>query len=208
MVSHPPQHQHNKKRQKNAVIGPMQLLFIISTTSEFNNITTALSKMDVLDNLTQLNQSIIDNLTWKPSICIYSSHFEQSLDNKINPNATNLNRQEVDVANFLDDSLCNSISLTSFRIALGYPPNAVLEIEGYLGLGEENNVLNMLKSAAAAGGTVLITNSVKTKRRRLVMFKIVAMTGFSHALSPTIAQNLSAKPFMPCVEQGYCSHSL
>jgi hypothetical protein len=56
-------------------------------------------------------------------------------------------------------------------------PNAVLEIEGYLGLAEEkNNVLNVLKSAATAagagaGGMILVTNSVKTGRR-LVMLQV------------------------------------
>jgi hypothetical protein len=155
----------------------------------------------------QLNQSITDNLVWGThSICIFPSHFEQSLDNKISPNATNLTKQLVDVANFLDDSLRNSISLSSFQLALGYPPNAVLEIEGYLGLAEENNVLNVfLKSAVAAGGMILVTNLVKTGRR-LVMFKIVVMKCCSHKLCARIGLICSAIVFFtfnvtkPCTE--------
>jgi hypothetical protein len=123
--------------------------------------------MDILDNFAQLNQSIRANLVWKPSITLLSSHFQQSLDDKISPNATNPTKQLVNITNFLDNTINNTISLSSFRLALAYPPNAVLEIEGFVGLAEESKVLSKLKNAALAGGTVLVTESVN-KGRRLV----------------------------------------
>jgi hypothetical protein len=150
--------------------------------------------MNVQENLTQLSQSITDSLIWKPSIKILSSHFEQSLDNTISPKTTNQTKQQlVDISNFLVDedeaSLSNSVSMSCFRLALGYPPKAALEIEGYLGLAEESNVVNVLKTAAAAGGTVLVTNSVKTGRR-LVKFIIVATKSSSQQLLTNIRRQL------------------
>lgn len=49
-------------------------------------------------------------------------------------------------------------------LPLGIHPMQVFIIEGYLGSAEESNMVNVLKTAAAAGGTVLVTNSVKTGR--------------------------------------------
>jgi hypothetical protein len=48
---------------------------------------------------------------------------------------------------------------------LGYPPKAVLELENFNGLEDEKNVVSALKNAAAAGGTVLVVESVNKGRR-------------------------------------------
>jgi hypothetical protein len=71
----------------------------------------------------------------------------------------------------------------------------MLEIEGYLGLSEEGKVLTLLKSAAAAGGTVLVTHSVKNKAGRLVISVIVVTNCSSHAFSPMIGIMCPAQMF-------------
>lgn len=43
---------------------------------------------------------------------------------------------------------------------LGYPPNAVLELEDFYGLDAESDVITMLRNAALAGGTVLVIGTV------------------------------------------------
>jgi hypothetical protein len=86
----------------------------------------------------------------------------------------------VNVAEFLDKSLKNTIPLRSFRSILArYSPKAVLEIESFFDLDEESSkVVSAWKSATAAGGNVLVFLTLVLNGRRLVY-------DFVKLLSPT-----------------------
>lgn len=126
----------------------------------------------VTSNYIKLCQSIKQNETWTPSIKLKSTHFshttsENEYVDEIHAVHNNTSVQyTVNLSLFLDESKVNTPALNIFRSQLlQYPPNAVLELEGFIGLDKERDVINALKDAAAASGTVLIVESVKKSRR-------------------------------------------
>jgi hypothetical protein len=126
-------------------------------------------------SLARVRESIESNLSWHPTIHIQSTHFyhPKSAESETHRNeicvidkATDHNTYLVNVALFLDNSISASPTLSYIRSQrLGYPPNAVLEIENFIGVEEEKNVVNVLKNAAAAGGTVLVVEKVRKSGR-------------------------------------------
>jgi len=129
------------------------------------------NKSNLNVQIQHLNQAIASNSSWVPQVAIESSHFFQTNHNDksftIHPNYNRDIKHSINLAAlFGNESLSSSPVLSSFRsTVLHYPPNSVLEIEGFLGLEEENNVINMLKESASAGGTVLVVNSVHRPNR-------------------------------------------
>mmetsp|Transcript_14969 Transcript_14969/g.28169 ORF Transcript_14969/g.28169 Transcript_14969/m.28169 type:complete len:138 (+) Transcript_14969:367-780(+) len=112
------------------------------------------------------------NETWTPSIELKSTHFSHTTSkneyvDEIHAVHNNTSVQHtVNLSLFLDESKINSPALNIFRSQLlQYPPNAVLELEGFIGLDKERDVINALKDAAAASGTILVVESVKKSRR-------------------------------------------
>ena len=74
--------------------------------------------------------------------------------------------QLVNLASFLDVSVSNATKLSNVRSKeLGYPPNAVLELESFYGLQQEKAVVSTLKNAAAVGGTILVVEKVRKSGR-------------------------------------------
>lgn len=99
-----------------------------------------------------------------------STHFHLVADingiQEIKPSDNNnFTKLDVNISLFLDRTVSMTPYFISHRAMLEYPPNAVLEIEGFLGIDEKANVVSALKDAAAAGGTVLVVESVKKGRR-------------------------------------------
>jgi hypothetical protein len=132
--------------------------------------TTNNGEINLNAQIEQLNLAIASNSSWVPQVAIQSSHFFQTNHDDqsftIHPNYNRDIKHSVNLALFGNESLSSSPVLSSFRSTiLHYPPNSVLEIEGFLGLDEENNVINMLKESASAGGTVLVVDSVHKPKR-------------------------------------------
>ena len=72
----------------------------------------------------------------------------------------------MNICDFLDEAIYNSVILSSVRCnLLKYPPNAVLELEGFHGLYDEKKLVTSLKNAAAMGGTVLVVEKVGKSSR-------------------------------------------
>jgi hypothetical protein len=119
---------------------------------------------NVHESFAQLCGAIRDNLSWMPTISMVSTHF--LIDgNHIGAN-NNAKKENINIALFLLDMQASMTpDLVSHRCMLHYPRSAVLEIEGFLGIDEEANVVSTLKAAAAAGGTVLVVESVRKGRR-------------------------------------------
>jgi hypothetical protein len=131
--------------------------------------------IDSHDYWQQLRQSIGNNLSWQPAIYIRSTHFYHPLNEKevtstqdicVIDKARDQCPQLVNLALFLDVSVSNNSSLAGIRSeVLGYPPNAVLELEYFHGLEAANTIVNSLKNAAAAGGTILVVEKVRKSGR-------------------------------------------
>jgi len=144
-----------------------------STTNNSNK-----SNLNV--QILHLNQAIASNSSWVPQVAIQSSHFFQTNHDDqsvtIHPNYKRDIKHSVNLALFGNESLSSSPVLSSFHsTVLHYPliqlpPNSVLDIEGFLWLDEENNVINILKESATAGGTVLVVNSVHKPNRYEIFF--------------------------------------
>ena len=128
----------------------------------------------VSSNFMKLCQSIKQNETWTPSIVLKSTHFSHTTSENEHVdeihavhNNTSSEQYTVNLSLFLDESKVNTPQLNIFRSQLlQYPPNAVLELEGFIGLDkEERDVINALKDAAAASGTILVVEPVAKSRR-------------------------------------------
>jgi hypothetical protein len=108
-------------------------------------------------------------MSWQPKICIESTHFyhpaienSTSIDVCVIDKKSDQYPQLVNLALFLNPSISTAPSLSYVRSKiLGYPPNAVLQLESFYGLEEEKAVLSTLKNAAAAGGTVLVVEKIR-----------------------------------------------
>lgn len=126
---------------------------------------------DAGDKITALCQSIKHNQTWVPNIMLTSTHFSQHLltetdTYEIHTMPGNLQQHEVNLPLFLDVSKADTPSLSIYRShVLGYPPNAVLELQSFQDLDAQNDLINSLKEAAAAGGTVLVIDSISKCQR-------------------------------------------
>jgi hypothetical protein len=119
-----------------------------------------------MDTLLLLKQTITSNSSWTPQFLIETTHFVQS-GSSIIPNYDKKQKNTVNLTLFGEESISLSPVLSSFRSSvLFYPPNAVLEIEGFIGLDEERSVINMLKETAALGGTVLVVDSTRKLQGR------------------------------------------
>lgn len=78
----------------------------------------------------------------------------------------------VNLSLFPNASKANTPALCIYRSqVLGYPPNAVLELEDFHGLDAESNVITMLRNDALAGGTVLVVGTV-VKEQRCILFNL------------------------------------
>ena len=130
--------------------------------------------IDPKDCWLQLRQSIGNNLSWQPTIYINSTHFyHPPLGNGTSKDVCVIDKdrdqfpQLVNLALFLDVSVSKATTrLTDIRSKeLGYPPNAVLELESFYGLQQEKAVVSTLKDAAAVGGTILVVEKVRKSGR-------------------------------------------
>mmetsp|Transcript_3183 Transcript_3183/g.5956 ORF Transcript_3183/g.5956 Transcript_3183/m.5956 type:complete len:142 (+) Transcript_3183:366-791(+) len=111
-------------------------------------------EIDSINCWIQLKATIQSNLSWHPTIYIKSTHFyhPKCPENGVTPKdvcvldkAIDHDPQLVNVALFLDVSISASATLSHVRSKqLGYPPNAVLEIENFHGLEQEANVITAL----------------------------------------------------------------
>jgi hypothetical protein len=123
------------------------------------------------DCFLQLTQLIEHNQTWEPEIYIKSTHFYhpgsggEDVSSRIGVLNRGQDAQLVNVAQFLDESVFRSVTLSAFRHnVLNYPYKAVLELEGFHGIGDEKEVIQSLKNAAIVGGTILVVERVKSSR--------------------------------------------
>ena len=119
---------------------------------------------NVHESFTQLCGAIRDSLSWMPTISMVSTHFLIG-GNHLRANNTNAKKESINIALFLDMTASMTPDLVFHRCILQYPCSAVLEIEGFLGIDEEAKLVSTLKAAAAAGGTVLVVESVRKGRR-------------------------------------------
>jgi hypothetical protein len=122
------------------------------------------------DKLTTLCQCIKHSQSWVPRIVLKSTHFSNVISEhdveRIHAMPDNIEPYDVNLSLFLDVSKADTPALSIYRShVLGYPPNAVLELQSFQGLEAERSVITALKEAAAGGGTVLVVESVGKSKR-------------------------------------------
>lgn len=110
-----------------------------------------------LTQIDKLQSCISQCKSWIPHIEITSTHFYQDEEGQIKPNYERVPCQ-VNISNFLSDEAASDVVLKSFRsTTLQYPcSNSLLEIEGYVGVEKESEIVTCLKEAALDGGTIIV----------------------------------------------------
>ena len=124
--------------------------------------------MSLSQHLASLNDAINRSAQWVPYIPLKSSHFMTSSDGSIIENSTRKFNQ-VNLSLFITPEISSpEISSSAVHLAIcnfsfHYPKNAVIQIEGFVGLDKENEVVNLLKGNAAMHGTTLTSRNRKVQ---------------------------------------------
>ena len=115
--------------------------------------------MSLSQHLASLNDAINRSAQWVPYIPLKSSHFMTSSDGSIIENSTRKFNQ-VNLSLFITPEISSSAVHTAIcHFSFHYPKNAVIQIEGFVGLDKENEVVNLLKGNAAMNGTTLTSRN-------------------------------------------------
>ena len=115
--------------------------------------------MSLSQHLASLNDAINRSAQWVPYIPLKSSHFMTSSDGSIIENSTGKFNQ-VNLSLFITPEISSSAVHTAIcNFSFHYPKNAVIQIEGFVGLDKENEVVNLLKGNAAMNGTTLTSRN-------------------------------------------------
>jgi hypothetical protein len=119
----------------------------------------------ILTELNKLHSCITECKSWITNIEILSTHFCQDDDGQIIPNHDRVPCR-VNTSNFLCDEAASDILLQSFcSSSLKYPcSNCLIEIEGFVGVEKESDVVSYLKNAAIAGGTIIVCRDSRVSK--------------------------------------------
>jgi hypothetical protein len=90
-----------------------------------------------------------------------STHFRENSEGNITPNYSGT-VELVDMCQFYDQSHCFLIASYQAQ-TLHYPPSALIQLEGFVGSDDKDQVLQHVKQCARDGGTFL---SIRSSKRR------------------------------------------
>ena len=143
---------------------PMRFYHNYTTTSQIANKASTLYSCSFIptkmgDCYHSLSKSISSSSKWTPHIMVKSTHFREDSDGIITPNYSGT-VELVDICRFFDQSHC--ILIASYQAqTLQYPSSALIQLEGFNGIDDKDQVIEHVKQCARDGDTFLSVRSSK-----------------------------------------------